>query len=66
MEEITRKFFNVDEECPKEIKDCQNLRREFIETFDAIKRRGGCGSCAERQLKNSFTNRIKLLLNHNI
>ena len=58
MEEITRKFFTLNEVCPPEVPDCANLRREFVEALDAMKRGGGCNSCAERQLKNSFTARI--------
>ena len=58
MEEITRKFFTLNEACPPEIPDCDNLRAEYIQTLDALKRGGGCNSCAERQLKNSFTGRI--------
>jgi hypothetical protein len=59
MEEITRKFFLLNEECPCEIEDCASLRNEYIETLDALKRQGGCSSCAERRLRNSFIERIK-------
>jgi hypothetical protein len=59
MEEITRLFFDTTAPCPIEISDCQNLRQEYLQTLDALKRQGGCSSCAERNLKNNFINRIK-------
>lgn len=62
MEEITSNFFNTSSPCPKEITDCQNLRQEYLQTLDALKRQGGCNSCAERNLKNNFTNRIKNII----
>jgi hypothetical protein len=63
MEEITRKFFETTEPCPKEIPDCANLRQEYIQTLDSLKRKGGCNACAERQLKNTFTARIAATVN---
>lgn len=58
MEEIARKFFITTEPCPQEIPDCENLRQEYLTTLDSLKRSGGCNSCAERNLKNTFTARI--------
>lgn len=62
MEEITSNFFNTSLPCPNEIPDCQNLRQEYLQTLDSLKRRGVCSSCAERTLKNNFTNRIKIII----
>jgi hypothetical protein len=64
MEEITRKFFDTTLPCPSEIPDCVNLRQEYMQTLDALKRQGGCNSCAERNLKNNFISRIKNIINH--
>ncbi len=63
MENITRPFFDNNEKCPQEIPDCANLRLEYLNTLDSLKRNGGCSSCAERQLKNSFIKRIEVLIN---
>lgn len=62
MEEITRLFFDANSPCPPEILDCKNLRQEYLQTLDSLKRQGGCSSCAERNLKNNFVNRIKATL----
>ena len=62
MEQITSIFFNTSSPCPKEIPDCQNLREEYLQTLDALKRQGGCSSCAERNLKNNFINRISKII----
>jgi hypothetical protein len=62
MEDITRLFFDSNEKCPPEIPDCANLRLEYLNTLDGLKRNGGCSSCAERQLKNSFIKRIESLI----
>jgi hypothetical protein len=62
IENITSYFFSMSEPCPQEIPDCANLRQEYIHTLDGLKRKGGCNSCAERNLKNTFINRIKSLL----
>lgn len=63
MEEITRIFFATNEPCPPAIPDCQNLRQEYLQTLDSLKRKGGCNACAERQLKNGFTARIAAIVN---
>jgi hypothetical protein len=62
MEDIANKFFDNNQPCPQEIKDCQSLREEYNRTLDALKRRGGCSSCAERNLKNGFIAKIQSLL----
>jgi hypothetical protein len=61
-EDLTSKFFNFLENCPNEIPDCSSLRQEYMQTLDAMKRKGGCSSCAERNLRNTFIDRIKSLL----
>jgi hypothetical protein len=63
MEEITRLFFDMTASCPSEISDCENLRQEYLQTLDALKRQGGCSACAERSLRNNFINRIKTSIN---
>ena len=62
INDITSRFFIFEEPCPTEIPDCENLRREYIINLDALKRGGGCGSCAERGVKNSFIARITALV----
>lgn len=62
MEEIASQFFNTLDPCPKEIPDCENLRTEYTKTLDSLKVKSGCSPCAERNLKNTFISRIKLLL----
>ncbi len=62
MGDITSNFFNTAAPCPKEIPDCQNLRQEYLETLDSLKRQGGCNSCAERNLKNNFIKRISEII----
>jgi hypothetical protein len=59
MEDVASKFFDNNQPCPQEITDCQSLRDEYNRTLDAIKRQGGCNSCAERNLRNGFIARIK-------
>ena len=62
INDITSRFFIFDETCPAEIPDCENLRKEYILTLDSVRRGGGCGSCAERQMKNSFIARIAAIV----
>lgn len=62
MEDIASRFFNTLEDCPKEIKDCSNLRDEYMKTLDVMKVRSGCSPCAERNLRNQFIARMKNLI----
>lgn len=58
-DDIASRFFNPLVDCPKEIKDCSNLRSEYMKTLDALKVRSSCSPCAERNLRNQFIERIK-------
>lgn len=58
MEDVASKFFDNNQPCPEEVKDCSSLREEFNRTLDALKRQGGCSACAERNLRNGFIARI--------
>ena len=57
LDDITRKFFNINESCPNKIPNCQELRNEYIKTLDSLKI-NGCAPCAERGLKNKFITRL--------
>lgn len=59
MDDIASRFFNSLEECPKEIKNCSDLRSEYMKSLDALKVRSGCSPCAERNLRNQFIEKIK-------
>lgn len=62
LEEITRRFFENTVPCPEQVPDCQNLRLEYNQTLEGLKRNGGCSSCQERNLKNTFIAKIAALI----
>lgn len=61
MEKIIQ-FFNSSLPCPPEIPGCEQLRADFLRDLDEAKRRGGCGSCIERNVRNAYTLKIQALL----
>lgn len=62
LQEITSKFFDNSQPCPEQIPDCENLRIEYIQTLDGVRRNGGCSGCRERGVKNNFIAKIAALL----
>jgi len=52
-------FFEVNQPCPPEIPDCDNLRLQYVTELNDLKRRGGCSNCVERQLRQNYINRIQ-------
>jgi len=54
-------FFEVNQPCPSEIPDCDNLRLQYVTELNDLKRRGGCGTCAERQLRQNYITRLQQL-----
>lgn len=47
-------FFDLARPCPGEISDCEQLRREYVREYEEMKKRGGCGQCMERNLRNNW------------
>jgi hypothetical protein len=62
LNDITSQFFDTSKPCPSQIPDCFNLRTEYFQVLDAKRREGGCNSCAERNLRNTFIARIASLM----
>lgn len=61
LQEIASKFFDNSQPCPEQIPDCENLRIEYTQTLDGLRRSGGCSGCQERNLKNTFIAKIAAL-----
>lgn len=55
-------FFDFAQPCPSEIPNCQELRHEFGQDFDRVRKGGGCGTCAERNLRQQYIVRLQELL----
>ncbi len=62
LPEITSKFFDNSQPCPEQIPDCENLRIEYMQTLEGLRRNGGCSGCQERNLKNTFIAKIAALI----
>lgn len=54
MEDIQLKFFDFNEPCPKEIVNCENLRKEYNDEIEKYKAQGICNGCIERSLRNKY------------
>lgn len=61
LQEIASKFFDNSQPCPEQIPDCENLRIEYTQTLDGLRRSGGCSGCQERNFKNIFIAKIAAL-----
>lgn len=55
-------FFDLVRQCPAEIANCEQLRRDYVNEHDDMKRKGGCGQCMERNLKNNWIVRLQSLM----
>lgn len=61
MEQIIQ-FFNNSLPCPSEIPNCEGLRIEYADQLNALKRSGGCNSCAENKFKNQYIIKLQELI----
>lgn len=48
------KFFDLNAPCPEDIINCNSVREQYKNEFEDVKRRGGCGGCIERALRNKY------------
>ncbi|NBW56620.1 hypothetical protein EBR43_02310 [bacterium] len=55
-------FFDLVRPCPEEFPNCEQLRREYVNEYEEMKRRGGCGQCMERNLKNNWIIKLQNLI----
>lgn len=58
MDEIMQ-FFDFTKPCPDKIRDCESLRHQYGQDFDNVRKQGGCGSCAERNLRQQYIARLQ-------
>lgn len=54
QEDIQRRFFDFNEECPDEILNCSKIREEYSAEIERYKTQGICGGCIERSLRNKY------------
>lgn len=57
--QIVTRFFQMDQPCPSEIKDCQSLRNNYIQSNNALKNRPGCYPCNHNNLRTNTVQLIK-------
>jgi len=56
---IITQFFQMDQPCPSQIKNCQNLRNSYVQSNTTLKRQGGCYPCAHNNLRTQTIQNIK-------
>jgi hypothetical protein len=56
--QIITQFFQMDQPCPSEIKNCQSLRNNYIQSNNALKNQHGCYPCNHNNLR---TNTIQII-----
>ena len=61
MDEIM-KFFDFAQPCPQSIKDCELIRSEYGRDLDEARKRGGCNTCIERNLRQQYIIKLQALL----
>ena len=56
MLELTKieRFFNIDQPCPADIPNCEQLREEFLNKMEEFKKQGGCSPCKARGIRNHY------------
>jgi hypothetical protein len=52
-------FFDFNSPCPKEIKNCDSLRKEYSEKLIFLQKMNSCANCNINELKAYFVDRIK-------
>jgi len=57
------KFFDFSQPCPQNIQNCEMVRGEYARELDEMRKRGGCGSCIERNLRQQYIVKLQNLLN---
>lgn len=55
---IYSKFFFSEFKCPEEIKNCEQLRKEYFNQLDILKSKKNCRKCDEMNLQKSFISNI--------
>lgn len=56
---IVNKFFQMDQPCPAEIKNCQSLRNQYVQSNASLKRQPGCYPCMHNNLRTQTIQNIK-------
>lgn len=56
-------FFDFAKPCPPEIPDCQAVRHQYGVDLETVRRQGGCGTCAERNLRQQYIIKLQNLIN---
>lgn len=54
MDNIQHSFFDFNAPCPEDIINCSEVREQYKKEWEELKRRGGCGGCMERSLRNKY------------
>jgi hypothetical protein len=57
--DILEKFFDLDINCPEEIKNCAELRIEYKNKLNFLQKMNNCRDCDKTQLKQYFIDLIK-------
>ncbi|NBO99113.1 MAG: hypothetical protein EBU90_03165 [Proteobacteria bacterium] len=55
-------FFDMTRPCPEQIQDCEKHRAAYTAEYEAIKSKGGCGTCMERNLKQRYIGLLQQFL----
>ena len=56
MLELTKieRFFNIDQPCPADIPNCEQLREEFLNKLEELRKQSGCSPCKARGIRNHY------------
>lgn len=57
--QVITQFFQMDQPCPPEIKNCQSLRNNYIQSNNSLKKQPGCYPCHHNNLRTSTVQLIK-------
>lgn len=51
-------FFNLNEPCDKDTKNCNELRKKYMEELNDLQTNGGCQRCLLINLQESYVRRL--------
>jgi hypothetical protein len=55
-------FFNIEKPCPPVIKNCEELRKNYLLEIDKLKSASSCGKCNLNSLKGKYMSIIQTSL----
>jgi len=58
-------FFDFTRPCPGKIPNCEALRHQYVVELEEVKKRGGCGTCAERNFRQTYIINLQNIIGQN-